>query len=377
MARPAWMSNWEEDDEFEMRNGRSQASVRAVAAMAKQDQCLTIRPEAVTDTLRCPICLHVYDDPVYSSGRPCQHVFCRSCIMAAFKNSFNCPVCLAEMRPDSLERHQVLGNLLDELEVRCRAGCGWTGRRAAENAHYNNDCPIQLFSIGCVKLLDSSDAACSKFESLIGIFVQRIADASSEITKVRQELVRVRKEAADKDSLINKLESELQIAKKLAENNAEIAFAEHRRKRALKELKQAEEDKFQAQWQNWSLRLSTHKVWVTYGGHKHACHILLEEDIDSIIPKMIATTGVPEDCFYLAFQGRHLEKGIRFREYGISEDATIDMTVRPSWVVSDEPESEKDARLNKRKSGEPPEGYERLKKRFKEIFPGTQEDVME
>ena len=63
-----------------------------------------VNPESISETLKCPaprlaasmrhmdkaqpavetyfheVCFEVFEDPVFCGGRPCQHVFCRTCV---------------------------------------------------------------------------------------------------------------------------------------------------------------------------------------------------------------------------------------------------------------------------------------------------------
>merc|ERR1712146_257474 len=65
-------------------------------------------PENVSDTLKCPVCTEVFDDPVFCGGRPCQHVFCHECIVQALERSEQCPVCREVMLAEDLHPHQVI-----------------------------------------------------------------------------------------------------------------------------------------------------------------------------------------------------------------------------------------------------------------------------
>eukprot|EP00401_Gymnodinium_catenatum_P042808 CAMPEP_0117604240 /NCGR_PEP_ID=MMETSP0784-20121206/78579_1 /TAXON_ID=39447 /ORGANISM="" /LENGTH=218 /DNA_ID=CAMNT_0005407253 /DNA_START=95 /DNA_END=748 /DNA_ORIENTATION=+ len=80
-----------------------------------------VDPGSVSDTLRCPVCMDVFEDPVFCGGQPCQHVFCRGCVEHALEQSGHCPSCRAEFS---------VGDL-----------CAWVGRRDARSAHAEL-CPV-------------------------------------------------------------------------------------------------------------------------------------------------------------------------------------------------------------------------------------------
>lgn len=100
-----------------------------------------LNPDAISDTLKCPVCMDIFEDPVFLAGQPCQHVFCRVCVEQALNESGHCPSCRAVMRREDLKPHQTIRSLLDEMIVRCTRHCGWTGRRDSLVAH-ESECPL-------------------------------------------------------------------------------------------------------------------------------------------------------------------------------------------------------------------------------------------
>ncbi|CAK9067296.1 unnamed protein product [Durusdinium trenchii] len=96
-----------------------------------------VHPDAISPTLRCPICTDVFEEPVSCSA--CQQVFCKTCIehvLLTCKPA--CPTCRAPLTK-SLQPNFLVRSLLNELHVRCvHPGCYWTGRldeRAAHGTH--------------------------------------------------------------------------------------------------------------------------------------------------------------------------------------------------------------------------------------------------
>lgn len=154
--------------------------------------------QGVSQTLRCPICTDVYESPVFSSGWPCQHVFCRPCIDAALGRTSECPICRQSMTPGSLRPHPVVQSLLDEMHVRCRSGCGWTGRQDALSAHMVQ-CPVQELASLREKL---AKTAAEHWE--------RLASKNRVIEALQAQIAQVRGEAAQKDLRIAELQAELE-----------------------------------------------------------------------------------------------------------------------------------------------------------------------
>ena len=66
--------------------------------------------EAIADTLKCSVCLDLYDDPLILSG--CGHTFCRECITKHLQGrkaySSQCPECKKPARErDCLPAHRL------------------------------------------------------------------------------------------------------------------------------------------------------------------------------------------------------------------------------------------------------------------------------
>jgi len=102
-----------------------------------------VDPSSVPAALRCSICTDVFEDPVDTGGRPCSHVFCRPCLEPALRLRAACPLCRMPMTRQHLRTSQVVGSILDEVQVRCLSRCGWTGRRDAHSGHVAA-CPTRL-----------------------------------------------------------------------------------------------------------------------------------------------------------------------------------------------------------------------------------------
>jgi len=129
----------------------------------------------------CSLCLQIFQDPVFACGNPCQHVFCRTCIEQALKASsasrsdfsrrrvgFDrsgwraeeqglCPTCRKAMSPRSLQRHQQIKNLVDELPVNCPCRCGWQKPYDQRNEHLRV-CPVAKIKKEITHLDDEAKA---------------------------------------------------------------------------------------------------------------------------------------------------------------------------------------------------------------------------
>lgn len=175
----------------------------------KDDELLD--PGAVSETLKCPVCFEVFDDPVFCGGRPCQHVFCRICVETALENSEHCPSCRGEMQLDDLQQHQVIRSLLDEVPVRCKRACGWTGRRDALAAHAD-ECPVARCEAAKAELALFADVSkqMSDRDARIAALEVRVAEQDSQVISVSRQLLA-------RDVRIQQLEA------RLAKQDAEVA----------------------------------------------------------------------------------------------------------------------------------------------------------
>lgn len=178
-----------------------------------------LNPESISETLRCPVCFEVFDDPVFCGGRPCQHVFCRECVEKAVRATASpghgsgdggrsyfcsddeaeeqighCPSCRASIRLDELQPHQVMRSLLDELLVRCRWSCGWTGRRDSRAAHESpgtSQCPLIRLEAARAELANLSGAGgkLKDRDSRILQLEARIAEQDNQMVDLGRQLL--------------------------------------------------------------------------------------------------------------------------------------------------------------------------------------------
>lgn len=102
--------------------------------------------DAVSDTLKCPVCMDIFEDPVFCGGNPCQHIFCRVCVKQALEKTEHCPTCRGTMSATNLLSHQAISSLLDELLVCCDMDCGWIGRRDSFGSHVG-ECPLRRIKV--------------------------------------------------------------------------------------------------------------------------------------------------------------------------------------------------------------------------------------
>lgn len=161
--------------------------------------------KAVSDNLRCSICMDVFLDPVFACGKPCQHVFCRLCIETALEKRARCPTCRGIMRRSNLQPHQSMSSLIDELRVRCCHGCGWTGRRDARTAH-TDTCPVATLKRDSRQMEETLKHQLEERD-------QEIAAKRARIQELEEGKARV---IADRDQFLEGLEL------KLAERDADI-----------------------------------------------------------------------------------------------------------------------------------------------------------
>eukprot|EP00929_Paragymnodinium_shiwhaense_P058947 TRINITY_DN29513_c0_g1_i1.p1 TRINITY_DN29513_c0_g1~~TRINITY_DN29513_c0_g1_i1.p1 ORF type:complete len:296 (-),score=69.08 TRINITY_DN29513_c0_g1_i1:76-963(-) len=146
-------------------------------------------PAAVSKRLRCGWCAKVFNDPVYCGGEPCEHAFCRGCLLElpvpvpapsledsqdkdstetgttvddgtttaeeqdavdvdelvpkVYKVTYSthCPICKADVSLLDLKPHRLLRELVAELRVHCGRRCGWSGCWQGR-AEHDDACPL-------------------------------------------------------------------------------------------------------------------------------------------------------------------------------------------------------------------------------------------
>lgn len=179
-------------------------------------------PGAVSNTLRCPVCMEVFEDPVFCGGEPCQHVFCNACAKQALELKEECPTCRAEMRVENLMPHQVIRSLLDELPARCGRGCGWVGRRELLPGHAAV-CPLALLEAAQAKLQDR-EAQYADMDRLLTERDDRIRELEAIVEVREQDAKQGAMSMVQYITQISDLEKQLRIARgQLAAREAELA----------------------------------------------------------------------------------------------------------------------------------------------------------
>eukprot|EP00931_Biecheleriopsis_adriatica_P080714 TRINITY_DN54059_c0_g1_i1.p1 TRINITY_DN54059_c0_g1~~TRINITY_DN54059_c0_g1_i1.p1 ORF type:complete len:265 (+),score=58.25 TRINITY_DN54059_c0_g1_i1:81-875(+) len=200
-------------------------------------EALFLHPSEISDTLKCPICSDVFEDPVFC-GQACQHAFCRSCVEQAMVESCDnegddpddesaglarCPRCQAEIRVRDLRPHQVLCSLLGELPVRCRLSCGWTGRSDALPAHESpgpEQCPLLQLQAAQEQLsvLSVSGLHLQERDSEIAQLEAIIAEQDLQMVEVGRQLLAHEVKIAELEARYEKQEREL------TQKDVELAF---------------------------------------------------------------------------------------------------------------------------------------------------------
>eukprot|EP00933_Yihiella_yeosuensis_P024580 TRINITY_DN19069_c0_g1_i1.p1 TRINITY_DN19069_c0_g1~~TRINITY_DN19069_c0_g1_i1.p1 ORF type:complete len:255 (-),score=40.23 TRINITY_DN19069_c0_g1_i1:142-906(-) len=215
----------------------------------KEDEFLD--PNAISDTYRCPVCFEVFEEPVFCGGRPCQHVFCRECVTRALEATTcqtanvrhstdsdegsdeevqlkigQCPSCRAPMRVEDLQPHQVMRSLLDELTVRCRRACGWTGRRDALAAHESpgpQQCPVLKLESARAELalLSGAGGELRERDKRIRVLEQRVEEQDQHMVDLGRQLLarevyiaELESRLQEKDRNLTQREMELQLLRR-------------------------------------------------------------------------------------------------------------------------------------------------------------------
>ena len=102
----------------------------------------------LTEELKCPICTDLVEDAVQT---PCQHVFCKSCILNWLKiGNFSCPVDRIPLSQYHLKTpSRIIKKLLNGLSIRCKnydQGCSFITKLETVDClsdHENNQCIVE------------------------------------------------------------------------------------------------------------------------------------------------------------------------------------------------------------------------------------------
>jgi len=333
-----------------------------------------VNPGCVSETLRCAICTEVYDDPVFSGGRPCQHVFCRPCIELALQKRARCPSCRAPLPKARLQPHLVMRNLLDELLVYCNAGCGWTGRKDARPGH-ELICPVKRLE-SVAKMLRERDLWLAERDAEIALLTARVSERAkaiseqckrielqekqlagcrvrldllagsavqkdAQIVALRQALVAAR-HCVEADAVAHLAELEAEAAAQSADRTRCKASLAARRAQMLRKSAQAERqeaglvdyvfghhDDFRSSELECSQSSSSMQVFVReLTGRTLTLKVDSMDTIDAVKLMIQDKTGIPPTCFYLTYAGKNLADSRLVSDYNISKDCTLTMLMR-------------------------------------------------
>lgn len=171
-----------------------------------------VQPESISEILICPVCMDVLKEPVFFSGRPCQHVFCKSCIETCLDERSQCPVCRGDVQDQQPQPHLAIGGLLDELVIRCEHSCGWTGRSDMRPQH-RLQCPVAL--------LETARHELETATSQVAALRAQVSTQEVELVRRGQECESLRMESSSLRSQLHCLEHQRSLNASLtAENTA-------------------------------------------------------------------------------------------------------------------------------------------------------------
>ncbi|XP_041068156.1 nuclear factor 7, ovary-like [Carcharodon carcharias] len=88
---------------------------RTESESASNEEAMASRAESLTEELVCPICLHLFGEPVTLE---CGHNFCRSCLTQSWGEKSSgrlCPQCRQELADTRLRINRALGNLAEKV----------------------------------------------------------------------------------------------------------------------------------------------------------------------------------------------------------------------------------------------------------------------
>lgn len=276
--------------------------------------------------------------------------------------------------PSHLQPHLVMRSLLDELLVRCRAGCGWTGRQDARAAHLLA-CPVKRLEAANVQLAERDawlaerdaviatlQACVSERDQAIARHCAQIVEQEKQLAHYRGRLARLVGSAAQKDSQLAAKDSQLvvkdtqiaalqkklvddrrcaerDVAAQLAVLQAEAAAkaVQHAQVASLAAARRAEVLTQEAKaarmdcgLQELSRRTPTDmQIFVReLTGRTLTLKVEAQDTIDSVKLAIQDKTGIPGRCFYLTYGGKNLADSRLVSDYNISKDCTLTMLMR-------------------------------------------------
>jgi len=120
--------------------------------------------------LMCPICYCPFDEP---QKLPCDHYFCKRCIIQSLQNQPNgaqsCPSCRSKVPLSSITcAPKIVGHMLSDLKVKCplqETGCGVEITRGSVQDHVDRYCPfsdVRCPIRSCKLLVQRKDAAMNR-----------------------------------------------------------------------------------------------------------------------------------------------------------------------------------------------------------------------
>mmetsp|Transcript_6652 Transcript_6652/g.24854 ORF Transcript_6652/g.24854 Transcript_6652/m.24854 type:complete len:422 (-) Transcript_6652:235-1500(-) len=346
--------------------------------MGLDDQEL-VDPSSVPAALRCSICADVFEDPVDTGGTPCLHVFCRPCLEPALRLKAACPICRQPMQRQQLKQSQVVGSILDEVQVRCMSRCGWTGRRDAHSGHVAA-CPTRLLQ-ETRQQLEVADRERDQTRQQLEVANRERDEAKMRLRNVARELDEARERLHRSNEGREGAERQFQEAERMtAELRRQLAQARQERDEA-----KAQMASHQAKRVRETLELIKVRIRDTIGDSRDAELLAFEEEVASCVAKrqhvdtqdvgqltrfvppalpqqgatpdmqMFVKTlrgktitiyvqpldsirmiksfiqekeGVPCDAYSLTFQEKRLDDHRNIFDYGIARDSTIWMRGR-------------------------------------------------
>jgi len=157
---------------------------------------------ALSDTIKCSLCLGVFADPVCAFGRPCHCTFCRSCISKWLDTQSSCPNCRKSLQMDMMEADIKVQSFIDEQHVFCSGramGCFWTGRYDARPGHEDACVAKELSSLkrqaeedkGIIAALTGQKRLVEEQESIIAALTEQLEIKEKDNEQLKKRIKRL------------------------------------------------------------------------------------------------------------------------------------------------------------------------------------------
>ncbi|CAF1468045.1 unnamed protein product [Rotaria sordida] len=163
-------------------------------------------------SLKCVICSDPYVNPC---STPCDHTFCRSCIIKWIEENDRCPAC--RKKPITIQSlratDRIVFDIVDRLLVRCRACRQSNIQRGNYDEHYNKYCSNTFVSCSAADLKCSWQGPRDKLQDHLTVCHYEmmrplLGNLVNTVNTLNEKVQQYENQSKEHENRINSLESE-------------------------------------------------------------------------------------------------------------------------------------------------------------------------